>query len=66
MVIYRALAAVVAGNNNFHENYDRRRFLSLSLVDTRPSLSFGIPLTTSFLHSRLLNLRDALRNAKTD
>lgn len=60
MVIYRALATVVAGNNNFHENYDRRRFLSPSLVDTRPSFLSVFPLTTSFLHSRLLNLRGAL------
>lgn len=46
MVIYRALTAAVVDNNNFHENYDRRRFLSLD--DTRRRAFFRYPLMTSF------------------
>lgn len=53
MVIYGALAAAVAGNNNFHKNYDPRGFLPLN--DSRAF--FRYPLTTLFHHSRLLNSR---------
>lgn len=62
MVIYRALAAAVVGDNNFHENYDRHRFLRLD--DTRRRTFFRYPLTMPFLHSRLLNLRGALCTAQ--
>lgn len=58
MVIYGALVAAAAGNNNFHENYDPRRFLPLG--DSRRRAFFRNPLTTPFLHSRLLNSRGAL------
>jgi len=40
MIIYRALAAAVADNNNFHENYDQCRFLPSAIPDT--AFSFGI------------------------
>jgi len=46
IVIYGVLAVAVAGNNNFRENYDRRRFLPLddtlrflSADDAIPSFS---------------------------